>query len=84
MEAYGGVDVKIHIFLTLALAGGEWSASRPGRFASQYAPLLFSISFLRFSIVEFDTGKINGFALSIISVDGLQSLNTKSESHQLL
>jgi hypothetical protein len=32
MKAYGGVDIYIHIFLTLALAGGEWSASRPGRF----------------------------------------------------
>jgi hypothetical protein len=29
---YGGVDVKTHVFLTLALVGGEWSASRPGRF----------------------------------------------------
>jgi hypothetical protein len=28
----GGVDVYIHIFLTSSLAGGEWSASRPGRF----------------------------------------------------
>jgi hypothetical protein len=26
------VDVKIHIFLTSALVGGEWSNSRPGRF----------------------------------------------------
>jgi hypothetical protein len=32
MKAYGGVDVKIHIFLTSALVGGEWSTSRPGRF----------------------------------------------------
>jgi hypothetical protein len=32
MKAYVGVDVQIHIFLTSALAGGEWSASRPGRF----------------------------------------------------
>jgi hypothetical protein len=32
MKAYGGVDVKIHIFLTSALVGGEWSGSRPGRF----------------------------------------------------
>jgi hypothetical protein len=32
MKAYGGVGVYIHIFLTSALAGGEWSASRPGRF----------------------------------------------------
>jgi hypothetical protein len=29
-----GVDVYIHIFLTSALAGGEWSALRPGRFTS--------------------------------------------------
>jgi hypothetical protein len=32
MKAYGEVDVQIHIFLTLALAGCECSASRPGRF----------------------------------------------------
>jgi hypothetical protein len=32
MKACGGVDVYIHIFLTSALAGGEWSASRPGHF----------------------------------------------------
>jgi hypothetical protein len=31
MKAYGGVDVQIHIFLTSALAGGEWSVSRPGK-----------------------------------------------------
>jgi hypothetical protein len=32
MKAYGGVDVQIHIFFPSALAGGEWSASRPYRF----------------------------------------------------
>jgi hypothetical protein len=32
MKAYAGVDKKIQIFLTLALVGHEWSASRPGRF----------------------------------------------------
>jgi hypothetical protein len=32
MKAYGGLDVYIHIFLTSALVGGEWSASRPARF----------------------------------------------------
>jgi hypothetical protein len=32
MKAYGGADVEIHIFLTSALVGGEWSASRTGRF----------------------------------------------------
>jgi hypothetical protein len=34
MKAYGGVDVLIHVLLTTALVGGEWSASRPGRFTS--------------------------------------------------
>jgi hypothetical protein len=28
MKAYGGVDVKFHIFFTSTLVGGEWSASR--------------------------------------------------------
>jgi hypothetical protein len=32
MKAYEGVDVQIQIFLTLALVGGEWSASRLARF----------------------------------------------------
>jgi hypothetical protein len=32
METYGRVDVQIHVFLTSALVGGEWSASRPWRF----------------------------------------------------
>jgi hypothetical protein len=32
MKAYGAVDVYIHIFLTSALAGGDWSASLPGQF----------------------------------------------------
>jgi hypothetical protein len=30
-----GVDVEIHIFLTSALVGGEWSTSRPVRFNSR-------------------------------------------------
>jgi hypothetical protein len=32
MKVHGGVDVQIHIFLTWALAEGERSVSRPGRF----------------------------------------------------
>jgi hypothetical protein len=32
MKAYGGMEVYLHAFLTSALDGGEWSASRPGRF----------------------------------------------------
>jgi hypothetical protein len=33
MKAYGGVDLQIHIFLTSAVVGGEWSTLRPGRFS---------------------------------------------------
>jgi hypothetical protein len=32
IKAYEGVDINTHIFLTSVLVGGEWSASRPGRF----------------------------------------------------
>jgi hypothetical protein len=32
MKAYGGLDIYIHVFLTSALVGGEWLASRLGRF----------------------------------------------------
>jgi hypothetical protein len=32
MKAYGGVDVRIHIFLNSALVGGEWLLSRSSRF----------------------------------------------------
>jgi hypothetical protein len=33
MKTYRGVEAYIHAFLTSALDGGEWSASRLGRFA---------------------------------------------------
>jgi hypothetical protein len=35
MKTYGGVDVYIHVFLTLALIRDRWSASCPGCFISQ-------------------------------------------------
>jgi hypothetical protein len=35
MKAYGGVDVEIHIFFTLAVVGGEWRASRLDRFTPE-------------------------------------------------
>jgi hypothetical protein len=35
METYEGVNILIHVFFTSALFGGEWSASRSGRFASR-------------------------------------------------
>jgi hypothetical protein len=31
---YGGVEVEIHLFFTSAIVGGEWLASRPGRFTT--------------------------------------------------
>jgi hypothetical protein len=35
MKTYGEVGVSIHIFLTWALVGGEWSTSHPGRFTPE-------------------------------------------------
>jgi hypothetical protein len=35
MKNYGRADVKIHIFLTMALAGGKWSSSRLERFPTR-------------------------------------------------
>jgi hypothetical protein len=32
MKVYWGVEIQLLAFLTSALDGGEWSASRPGRF----------------------------------------------------
>jgi hypothetical protein len=32
MKMYWGVEVQLHAFLSSVLYGGEWSASRPGRF----------------------------------------------------
>jgi hypothetical protein len=40
MKAYGVVDVQIHVFLTSTLIGGEWSASRSGRFIKWKEPLV--------------------------------------------
>jgi len=35
MKTYWGVKVQLHVFLTSALDGGEWSASHPGRFTTR-------------------------------------------------
>jgi hypothetical protein len=39
MKTCGGMEVYLHHFLTSALDGGEWSASRPGRFTPGTQPL---------------------------------------------
>jgi hypothetical protein len=38
MKAYGGMDIEIHIFLSSALAGGQWSDSRLFRFTPGKEP----------------------------------------------
>jgi hypothetical protein len=38
MKAYGGMDIKIQVFLTFALVGGEWSALCLGRFTPGKEP----------------------------------------------
>jgi hypothetical protein len=44
MKTCGGVDVQIHVFLTSALVGGKWPASRPGRFTpAEKAPVTYWI-----------------------------------------
>jgi hypothetical protein len=35
MQTYEGVNAQIHVFLTLALDVGVWSASLPGRFTAE-------------------------------------------------
>jgi len=39
MKTCGRVEVQLHAFLTSALYGGEWSASRRGRFTPSCYPL---------------------------------------------
>jgi hypothetical protein len=38
MKDTGGIDVKLFSFLTLALDGGEWLTSQPGRFTPGKEP----------------------------------------------
>jgi hypothetical protein len=38
MKTYGGVNVYFHIFLISALAGVDWSASRPDSFSPGKEP----------------------------------------------
>jgi len=38
MKMQWGVEVQLHAFLSSAIDGGEWSASRPGRFTPRKSP----------------------------------------------
>jgi hypothetical protein len=38
MKTYEGVDVSVHVFLTSALVGGEWSDSRSHHFTYEKTP----------------------------------------------
>jgi hypothetical protein len=40
MEAYWGVEVYLHEFWASALNGGQWPASRLGRFTPREEPLV--------------------------------------------
>jgi hypothetical protein len=40
IKTCGELDVLIHNFLTLSVAGGEWSPSRPDRFTLGKEPLV--------------------------------------------
>jgi hypothetical protein len=57
MKTYGGVDVHIHIFLTSALVGGEWSASRPCRFTPGKSP---RYPLVNYNIENYETSKCMG------------------------
>jgi hypothetical protein len=39
MKMYWGMEVWLHAFLTFALDGGEWSASRSGSFTPEKTPV---------------------------------------------
>jgi hypothetical protein len=40
-EAYEGVEVQLHLFLTWVLCGGEWPVRRPDRFIFEERALGF-------------------------------------------
>jgi hypothetical protein len=42
MSIHEGVEVKVYVFLTSALDGGKWSASRPSHLTAAKEPVILS------------------------------------------
>jgi hypothetical protein len=80
MNAYGGVDVYIHIFLTSALAGGEWSTSRPGRFITgERSPATHLIG----DCVDHRAGQDDLEKIKFLTLSGLELRPPRSFSQSL-
>jgi hypothetical protein len=68
-----GEWIYIHVFLILALVGGEWSASRPDRFVGNYIVMLYVIKLVQ----------TNGEVVYVIPVQTLSLLVKMSRSPEL-
>jgi hypothetical protein len=82
MKAYGEVDVYIQVFLTSALVGSQWSASRLGRFTSgEKSPRIH----LKGGWVDSRTGLDDANKRKILTLPGLElrSLRRLARSQSL-
>jgi hypothetical protein len=70
MKTYGGVDMQVHVLLTSAVAGGEWSASHPGVRAYRCGQPYWRI-FMQIFVVNISK------AYSVFIVNGLSSTVSK-------
>jgi hypothetical protein len=78
MKAYGGVEVQLHAFLTLALCGIQWSALHPSHFTTRETATehIFNGAFINYSKLKL---LYNSFQLITISKRNLinnEGINT--------